>query len=282
MKHNPIKISLLLTLIIISAFNADITAQKKINNPTIYTIIKDTALWEMVYIHTTFDPRKDRSESKFEILINGPTYISYGSYGRFQLDSIGRADPDRFTNMTREEYSALRRSLEIEMESTLVNKKEGSLEYLGRIFINSYRYEEPIPQFDWNLEDETMEVMGYECRKATTTWRGREWTAWYSDIPLSAGPWKFNGLPGLILRLEDSKNEHFFEAVKSMNEQFPFGYKKALYCKTTRKKYNDELTDYKRNAGKMFMDSGMVTISDSNRESNFRKTGLFHNPIELE
>lgn len=280
MKYLFVKISLVLT--ILSAFNAEIIAQGKIKNPNIYTIVKDTALWEMVYIHKIFDPIKDRSESNFEILINGPSYISYGSYGRFQLDSIGRADPDRFTNMTREEYSALHRSLEIDMVSTLINKKEGTLEYLGKIFINSYRYEEPIPEFEWNLEDGTMEVMGYECKKATTKWRGREWTAWYSDIPLSAGPWKFNGLPGLILRLEDSRSEHFFEAVKSMNEQFPFGYKKALYCKTNRKKYNEELADYKRNAGKMFLDSGMVTVSDSDRESSFKNTGLFHNPIELE
>lgn len=246
------------------------------------TIVKDTATWEMVYIHKTFDPNKNDSKADFEILTVGSNYHYYGSYGQFQVDSLALFANEWLNNLTKEQYRNLLRELENDPIHTLINRKEGKLEYFGKIFINYYRYEEPIPHFEWTLEDETMEVMGYECRKATTKWRGREWTAWYSDIPLGAGPWKFNGLPGLILRLEDSKSEHFFEAVKSMNVKFPLGYKTNLYSKTNRKKYNEELKDYKRNAGKFFFDSGMVTVSDPQREKNLKRTGLFHNPIELE
>jgi len=55
-------------------------------------------------------------------------------------------------------------------------------------------------------------IMGYSCKRAFTSFRGRSYVAWYSpDIPISDGPYKFWGLPGLILLVHDSKNLHRFE-----------------------------------------------------------------------
>lgn len=55
----------------------------------------------------------------------------------------------------------------------------------------------------WKLHSETDSVCGLPCQRATATYGGREWTAWFcSEIPSSAGPWRLCGLPGLILRAE--------------------------------------------------------------------------------
>lgn len=55
----------------------------------------------------------------------------------------------------------------------------------------------------WKLHSETDSVCGLPCQRATATYGGREWTAWFcSEIPTSAGPWRLCGLPGLILRAE--------------------------------------------------------------------------------
>ena len=57
-------------------------------------------------------------------------------------------------------------------------------------------------------------MCGYVCQKATTTYGGREWTVWYTpDIPVSAGPWKFQGLPGLIMAANDSEGIFSFNAI---------------------------------------------------------------------
>ena len=75
-----------------------------------------------------------------------------------------------------------------------------------RVFENKYLVEEEIPTMEWTIEeDSTLTLLGYECHKATTTFRGRDWMVWYTEgIPVSLGPWKLNGLPGIILQAECS------------------------------------------------------------------------------
>ena len=76
-----------------------------------------------------------------------------------------------------------------------------------------YQYVEPVPDLEWKISSKHKTVMGYKCQSATVEFRGREYEAWYTiDIPLSFGPWKFQGLPGLILEVTDSKNEFRFTA----------------------------------------------------------------------
>lgn len=61
--------------------------------------------------------------------------------------------------------------------------------------------------FDWNWEiyTETKQIGNFNCQKATIDFRGRTYIAWYSDkIPVPFGPWKFQGLPGLIFEVYDT------------------------------------------------------------------------------
>jgi GLPGLI family protein len=48
----------------------------------------------------------------------------------------------------------------------------------------------------------------YQCQKAVATFRGRDYTAWFTrDVPINAGPWKLHGLPGLIIMAIDNSGE---------------------------------------------------------------------------
>ena len=68
--------------------------------------------------------------------------------------------------------------------------------------------------FDWHLLDGDSIVCGYPCHKATTTFRGRTWTVWYTlDLPYSDGPWKFCSLPGLVLYAYDSEDKFRFNCI---------------------------------------------------------------------
>ena len=85
-----------------------------------------------------------------------------------------------------------------------------------------YHYTEPWPLMQWTLESEKQTICGYQCQRATCHWRGRDYEAWFtSAIPLKSGPWKFGGLPGLIMMIYDTKHLYTWEAVSVENGSFP-------------------------------------------------------------
>lgn len=68
--------------------------------------------------------------------------------------------------------------------------------------------------FTWKLLDGDTIVCTYPCKKARTTFRGRTWTVWYTlDLPYSDGPWKFCGLPGLVLHAYESEGYFRFDCI---------------------------------------------------------------------
>jgi len=86
---------------------------------------------------------------------------------------------------------------------------------LGRV---SSQYTEELPVQNWNISNDTLTVAGYLCQKATCSFRGRNYTAWFTmDIPVSNGPCKFGGLPGLILKVYDNDKLFTFECSKIEN-----------------------------------------------------------------
>ena len=68
--------------------------------------------------------------------------------------------------------------------------------------------------FDWQLLKGDSIVCGYPCHKAIAAFRGRVWTVWYTlDLPYGDGPWKFCGLPGLVLHAYDSEGCFRFNCI---------------------------------------------------------------------
>ncbi|MFN3841510.1 MAG: GLPGLI family protein [Cyclobacteriaceae bacterium] len=64
---------------------------------------------------------------------------------------------------------------------------------------------------NWQVDNELKKIGNFICRKATTTFRGRQWTVWFTEeIPIPAGPWKLHGLPGLIVEAEDETKIFYF------------------------------------------------------------------------
>ena len=83
-----------------------------------------------------------------------------------------------------------------------------------RISLQDYCYVDSLHTQTRTMGDSTREVLGYTCQQATADFRGRRWTAWFAtDIPISDGPWKLGGLPGLILEAYDEGQQHVFTAV---------------------------------------------------------------------
>ncbi|WP_196887344.1 GLPGLI family protein [Aureivirga sp. CE67] len=80
-----------------------------------------------------------------------------------------------------------------------------------------------IPPLKWNINYTDQKKIGkYNCNKATVNFRGRNYIAWYStDIPFISGPWKFGGLPGLILEVYNTENDAKYSWIAT-NIEFPY------------------------------------------------------------
>ncbi|MEM0519471.1 MULTISPECIES: GLPGLI family protein [Aequorivita] len=78
-----------------------------------------------------------------------------------------------------------------------------------------YLIKEILPKIEWNLSfKEKDSILGFLCNKAKGNFRGRTYTAWYApDIPVHFGPWKLQGLPGLILKVSDDLEQVEFSAI---------------------------------------------------------------------
>ena len=97
-----------------------------------------------------------------------------------------------------------------------------------------FKYQEPSDVLmDWVFSDEVCTILDYRCQKAVCSFRGRTWTAWFApEIPIPDGPWKFAGLPGLILKVEDDRGQYAFSCIAIRNEAKPivrwnYDYKEA-------------------------------------------------------
>lgn len=76
---------------------------------------------------------------------------------------------------------------------------------------------EEAPKIDWKIFSDKKYIGNFECNKATASFRGRNYTAWFTkSIPLAYGPWKLQGLPGLILEAYDKNKEvcFYFKSIK--------------------------------------------------------------------
>ena len=103
-----------------------------------------------------------------------------------------------------------------------------------------YKVEQPM-KMDWKLDaQKDTIILGYACQKAYITYCGRDYIAWYSpQIPLANGPYKFNGLPGFILKISDTKNQHCFAltSIKKMTYIQPITYILSKFNDITAEEY---------------------------------------------
>jgi len=105
--------------------------------------------------------------------------------------------------------------------------------------ISSTTYDVPqVLNFDWKLTQESKIIMNYNVQKATTNYGGRTWIAWFTkEIPIQDGPYKFCNLPGLILKIEDSKQNHIYEIKAITKSPKDFIYPENKYISAIKVDY---------------------------------------------
>ena len=241
--------------------------------------IVDSSIIECIYNYRVIDHSLGDMREYHAILELGDSIFKYESYGSYRLDSalVGKQQ------MTLGEYFDFYNKYSPDFKEFLLeNVNANKLSYYGKISIDKFMYHEEVPHIDWALSDSTKEICGYLCHQATATFRGRNWIAWYCDIPKSAGPWKLNGLPGLILAAETEDKEHTFSAISVRKSSSPITVNDKEYFKTTREHFNQALADYKSNPAKSWKNSPLAPKDMNGKPMPIPKRKLFYSPLEKE
>jgi GLPGLI family protein len=144
----------------------------------------------------------------------------------------------------------------------------------NRVLLDNYKVAEE-RKINWKISSEKQKIGEWNTQKAEADFGGRHWTAWFaSDIPIQDGPYKFHGLPGLIVKLEDKTKSHVFnlQGVKNIKELS----KDIISDKNiaiNQKQYDKLIRDFEKDptSGLKILQSGGITMKMVDGQNNHMK-----------
>ncbi|MDO5665913.1 MAG: GLPGLI family protein, partial [Bacteroidia bacterium] len=182
----------------------------------------DSAYWKISYrYHWQKDTLTNTIEDDLLFLQIGKNLSKCYSYYSFQVDSLVVTP-----NYEKKVWEQFKQAMDTEGYSSpgyphkrmrayvYKNFPYGKMTVTNGFASQDYLYEDELNVQQWSIKDSTKTILNYPCQMATSNFRGRQWTAWFApDIPVSDGPWKFGGLPGLILEVYDRGSQYHFTAI---------------------------------------------------------------------
>lgn len=166
----------------------------------------------------------------------------------------------------------------------------GKLSVIKNTQEQNYLIKEAPEKIDWKIDSETKTLLGYTCQKSTGACKGRKYTAWFTtDIPASFGPWKLQGLPGLILEAYDERHFIKFTCTKLVT-QGNFQHVRSLniptgVISTTKEEYEQMKKAQADGFDMLGFDTGVtidkVTSNGGNINSTPKKKFTINYPLEL-
>lgn len=225
------------------------------------------------------------------VLDVNPDEVKFYDYRFIEIDSANKKNPDKEIRTTSFSQQVLKRK----------RNSHQHISYFANSDLNYFSIASDDP-IEWKLSDELREVDGYTLQKASADFRGRHWVAWFSpDVPISEGPYKFCGLPGLIFEVEDSEKHYVYKLVSNTQlretadtsnflETFygdnPIAINWKKYEKLMLDEYNDpfnRLAKSLREGKSIRIGSEEITSTsqlDARRRSYQETIKKYYNPIE--
>ncbi len=223
--------------------------------------------------------------SDIMLLDIGNRVSKYSPYYKYIRDSLGAAMFAQ--NKSQEEVAdmVLKQPKTSRVMDMIIYKgfPENKITLIDYFAFDKYKYEEEKAVPEWKLNNDTLTICGYLCKKANTRFRGRDYEAWYApQIPIKEGPWKFNGLPGLILKIEDREKEFSFlcTAIEIPDKITPIKISTHLknYRKIDKAAYNKAKQAAMDNLGAFLQGNSSVPAGPIPPHNFIKKP---YNPIEL-
>lgn len=240
--------------------------------------------YQMTYVSdTTKHPLKPREET---LMLEVGTHVSKCySYTVYRRDSVLRADVAAGASQeTLNQHAQAFGSGQVTYK-VFRNYPEGKVTFTDRLGGVNFLCEEANERPQWKLLPDTATILTYHCRKAACHFKGRTYTAWYTEeIPLPEGPWKLFGLPGLILKAEDSRGHYAFRCtgVEQCRTLMPLTIYSKGHERVSRSELNKLYERYAQDViGFMVATSPNMKVTIRNQQGNvIKKMPIPYNPIE--
>lgn len=244
------------------------------------------ATYNLEYQEDSTDQNSIKSETV--VLYLGEGVSRYSSLGKAVKDSLTETlDP---SNKSMAEFYRIR-SITPETDfhyKIFKNHNDNELILAEKVFKDKLKYKQTLNLMNWEIEQETKEVLGYKVQKASGSFAGREYEAWFSpELPFSDGPYKFAGLPGLILEISDLQDHyHFtFSAFQELEKLVSKTLNLDDYKEVSQQDLDQVRNYYKRDPLTAMNNAG-ITIEWNDEAKAKRELSEAHknrnNPIELQ
>jgi len=161
------------------------------------------------------------------------------------------------------------------------NYPVGRITYTDKVIPSFLQYDEDMDVFEWQLTNLVDTIGDYLAHCAYTEYGGRQWVAWYTtDIPLNDGPYKFRGLPGLIIRLYDKQNHYTFDMIKMerTDEAILIEYMDMGWVQTSRNDFLKAQENFKLDIINRAKEAG---ANSKSQQTALRNMIRKNNPIEF-
>lgn len=273
-------------LFLLLAFTFSLKAQGILDENKVLDNAKLKIIYELTYIEDTNQPKYENKERMLLLIGNKTSWFL--SYNHYRMNQIVRKK--------RQEGS-----LDVWMQSG-----EG-MRYMSKLLYSVYKnyptgrittsdvlsltqnwclYEEPLPDFQWVIMEDTTKIISFHAQKAVCDFGGRTWEAWFAEeLSYSDGPYKFSGLPGLILSIADTQNHYRFElvSVEVPDVDTKIEFEEREYIKTTKEAFFSALSNDLDN----IVDEVLGTITSTEPDNALRRRiyeilKSKNNPIELD
>ncbi len=227
----------LLTVLILSFVLTGLYGQKKYNYKITY---------DLTYQPDSTDASSKKKEKMF--LYIGDETSRFSSAGKAIGDSLQSTFD--YSNFDQAAFTRMRSQMPEKKFEYYIYKgvPADKITYTREIVTDKYRYTADKNRFDWTVHDERDTIAGFQVQKATTSFAGRNYTAWFTDeIPFPEGPYKFNGLPGLIVKIGDDKEHYVFELrqIRELRIPVPFTFQENEFIETSQEKLLKLEEEYK-------------------------------------
>lgn len=203
----------------------------------------------------------------------GSKFYSYTSY---KSDSLMRVDLEKQLKATGSINVKMDQRKGFVRYTVAKNYQNGNVDFRNRIGMDAFKVTED-RKIAWKILPNKQKIGNWETQKATTEFGGRKWTAWFcNDIPIQDGPYKFSGLPGIIVKLEDQTQSHVFNLVGIKNlgtlepEIYAFEITKEIPLKGSeyKKLLLENRSDPAKGLRQISMDNGVVLNMNNSTETN--------------